>query len=149
MDYEILDEVLNFLNTGNINLNHSNFSNYDKLSHKDIDSADKSNGFYIFHRDIEKVINSYLKPYNLSGKLFGVYFDKFVSTTRMATIVIQDNTSKDYELNVEKFKDTVNKSAIINKLNKVSPSKVSVASITYCYTKAYNVYSIDVVYKKK
>ena len=38
-DLKILDEALNYLNTGNITINHANnlINTYDKLSHKAIE----------------------------------------------------------------------------------------------------------------
>lgn len=148
---QILDEALNFLNTGNIHLQHDQnfFNTYDKISHI---SCEKDSGFYKFHDELKKKINSILKPYGLTCKLFGVYTDKnSLRVSRVCTLLIEkgklDDT--DYGVQVEKLMGDFKSKDLLPKLGKLNKSKVEVTDVNYCYTTLYRVYSIDVYYSKK
>ena len=108
-------------------------------------------GFYLFHNDILKKMQELLKPYNLTCKLFGVYNNKnALQETKIATILIEKGKDKDeYNTNVVKLMDKYKGSKLIPILNDLKKDKVEVTDVNYCYTVAYQVYSIDVTYVKK
>jgi len=151
MNYKALDEALNFLNTGTMTLNHvKNFTkSYEKLSHKPIKKDET--GFYKFHDEIKKKMDSILKPYNLKCKLFGVYDDKnSLVSSRICTIVIQKGnySDEDYGIQVAKLMNDYKGNLLTSELNSLS-KKVKVTDANYCYTIAYKIYSIDISYEKQ
>lgn len=150
LEMQILDEAISFLNTGKMTLDHrNNFINtYTKISHIPVNNK---TGFYLFHNDILKKMQELLKPYNLTCKLFGVYNNKnALQETKIATILIEKGKDKDeYNTNVVKLMDKYKGSKLIPILNDLKKDKVEVTDVNYCYTVAYQVYSIDVTYVKK
>lgn len=152
MDNKALDEALDFLNKGIINLNHStNFTkNYIRLSHVPVKDKNQP-GFYIFHRNIVNKLNSIVKPYKLKCNLFDIYDNKSsLEPERILTVVISKNKMKDddYNVAVEKLMNSYSGNDLKNILDKLS-NKVKVVSADYCYTELYKIYSIDIEYIKK
>lgn len=151
-EYKVLDEVLSYLNEGIMHLDHkSNLINtYGKLSHQQL-RGKPDTGFYKFHDEIIKNLKSVLKPYGLNCELFGVYNDKntLLTAKRLCTVVIQKGKLNDneYSAAVEKLMVDNSTDTLLSVLNKAS-NKVQVIDVNYCYTKAYKIYSIDVVYIK-
>ena len=150
-EYKILDEAINFLNTGNITLDHKNnfINTYDKLSHKEIKKNET--GFYKFHDEIKNKINSILKQYKLSATLYGVFNNKnALQPTRICTIIINKGklSEEDYNIQVAKLMNDYKGGKITSDLNKLS-NKVKVIDANYCYTTTYRIYSIDITYTKE
>ena len=147
----ILDEILEYLNTGNIQLRHANdfLNSYDKLSHKEIKK--ETTGFYLFHNELKNKMSSILKPYKLSCKLYGVYDNKnSLKPSRLATIIIEKGkyNDSDYTIQVAKLMSDFEGNKLVYSLNKLN-NKVEVVDVNYCYTESLKIYSIDITYNKK
>ncbi len=151
MNYKALDEALNFLNTGKITLSHTKnlISTYGKISHKPLKNDET--GFYLFHNEIKKKMDSILKPFNLKCKLFGVYENNnLLIPERICTVVIEKGklSDDDYGIQVAKLMNDYKGDLLVSSLNKLT-GKVKVTNVDYCYTVAYKIYSIDVTYMKE
>lgn len=149
-ELKILDEALSFLNTGKMTLDHrNNFINtYDKVSHIPVKKT--LSGFYMFHNELLKECKKILKPYKLNCKLYGVFDNKnALEPTKIATILIEKGKNDpEYPTRVAKLMSDYKGSALIPIFNDLN-EKVEVIDINYCFTVAYQIYSIDINYKKK
>ena len=148
---ELLDESISISsNMKLLDLDHrNNFLNtYDKVSHLPVRTG---TGFYLFHRELIDKMNEILKPYNLTGKLYGVFFNKnALEETRVATILIEKGKDEDkYNTAVVKLMNDYKGTKLVPVLNDLNKDKVKVTDANYCYTIKYKIYSIDVTYVKK
>ena len=153
MNYKALDEALNFLNTGKMPLNHANnlINTYGKLSHRPLKDEKDDTGFYKFHDDIKKKMESILKPYSLKCVPYGIYVDKnSLLPKRVFTIILAKGkmNDDDYGIAVAKLMNDYKGNLLTTELDKLS-KKIKVTDVNYCYTVAYKIYSIDITYTKE